>query len=853
MNFRLTAILIGVVLLLGVLLLGYNLYEEGEAPPENLFPELKSLRADQIDTVEIEKADGGKLTLVRAANSKDKWDIVEPIKARADANAVSGLVSALMKAKPTTYGGLQSNPASHGLEPPGLKVTLKQGSERSATLNVGTVTLGSEGVVFVTTSSQKRPMAVSRSQIDALFKGKGDGKPQELARWTSDYRSKQIFSTDSRAAGEDVASIKLNAKGKELALSKTPTGWKFDSPAGWGDADVTGDVAAATPTTFSGVRPLLNSLTTLQALGADDFIEQPKDLKEYGLDAGNPDLVRVEMKTKDGPPDVVYIGKKVDAGPTPPAIPGMPATTGKVYVRIEGQDGVIKASGSSLDALPGVIADPNPLRDRTLLSEQRSKIAGIDLTIGGQTTRLRQGGFGQWQLFGGPGDPQNASGPAVNSLLDLLTERRTIKDFPAANDANFAGPELKAEVKLWTETEAPDPKADPKAEPKMKGAPIVLQFGKKDAAGVYVRRILPDGAKNDFLLPEKVKIGGGAVGATGTDADVIAAVAKPRLDFLDPSLKPFSTFQANKLTIQNGPTVTEVTFDKTADPPYFPTGKWKFAKPDAQKDRIADTGTMTDLLNLLATQNASKFVSEQPNEADLARWGLAGATPRLKVIVGLDVGTPPTGAPPIPDADKERVYYLGNETDDHNAVYARMDGRAAVFTAPKFVFERFTTTDLRDKTILRFDKAKVVKIELQGWYDLNKQKTTLKFERKPGAAWTAEGGFPVDPAKVDQFLALLDGLRAKTFIPGPPSRPDFKFAVAPEPNQPPAPGDPYKGFGINLELEGGKRIALNIGDLTDNGNSNFFWCSELPANEQVVTIQSDPFKPFKEKPAVFGR
>ena len=60
-----------------------------------------------------------------------------------------------------------------------------------------------------------------------------------------------------------------------------------------------------------------------------------------------------------------------------------------------------------------------------------------------------------------------------------------VKDFPAPNDANFAGPEIKAEVKLWADGVKPnaDPKADPKAEPKVKGSPTVLQFGKKDAAG----------------------------------------------------------------------------------------------------------------------------------------------------------------------------------------------------------------------------------------------------------------------------------------------------------------------------------------------------------------------------------
>ncbi|MDB5311082.1 MAG: hypothetical protein JWO38_5284 [Gemmataceae bacterium] len=845
MNFRLTAALFGTVFVLGLVLLGLSLWEEDAQPSgELLLTGLAGAKAEQIDTVELERGDGARLVLKRG--EKGQWAVAEPITARADAAAVTRVVEALLKVRPTTFAELSANPAVHHLDPPSLRVTLREG-DKSAMLNIGDVTIGgSKAVGFVTTPARKRPMAVPRSDLDPLFKdsARTNGEAGDLARWVNDYRTKQVFSVDPRTGADDVAAIKLTAKGKDLALSKAG-GWKFDAPAGWGDAALTGEPSATNPTAITGVRPLLNTVVNLQAGAADDFIQDPKDLKEYGLNPDNPDLVRVELRPKDGPPEVAYIGKKADA-PAAPPLPGAPAPPGKVYVRVEGAPGVVRVTaGGNVDGLAPLVADPNPLRDRDLLKDDvRGRIDAADLTVGGQTVKFRKAaGSTEWKLSGGPGDPQTADQTAVKALLDLLGQPRVVKDFPAANDANFAGPELKAEVKLWTD--GVEPAADPKAEPKPKGAPTVLQFGKKDPTGVYVRRTMPTGAKADFVLPEKVKVGAGGLGGPAEDADVVATVGKSRLDFLDPSVKTFSPFQAAKLTVTQGQAViVEVAADKS-------NGVWKFVKPDPQKDRTADTGTIDALLNPLTPLKVGRFVHEQPSRDDLFKFGLLPENPRLKVEVGLAEVPPAAGTPP-PDADKRRVYFFGNETDDKQSVYARMEGRDAVFTVPKLVFEQFATADLRDRIVVRFDRAKVQKVELQGWYEITKvSQTTLKFERKNGT-WVAEGGFQVDPAKVDLFLGAVEGLRAKAFVSGPP-RPEHKFPIAPTPGQPAQAPDQYKGLGVNIELEGGKKLELNIGDLTDGGNSYFLWCGSLPPNEQVVTVQSDPLKPFKEKPAAFAK
>lgn len=845
MNFRTTAILFGLVLAGGLALLGYTLFTGDDTPTDALLDELvgKGIKQDQIDAVEIERTAGGKLKIQKVGKDKDaKWEIVAPFHARADKAAVESVVRQLLAAKPTAYGDLTNNPAVHGLEPPSLRVTLSAG-DRSATLNLGDVSIGTtKAVAFVTTSARKRPMAVPRSDIDALFRdahSRGGGKAGDMAKWVSDYRVKSVFPAEVRVtAVEEVQSVRIT-KGKTLALARTPSGgWQFEEPKGWGDAATDGDTA--NPTAFTGVRPLLNALLGLQAATPDDFIENPGDLKQYGLGDGDPDRIQVELTMKDTKePIVALIGKKADAAPPKDAKFPVPPATGKVFVQVKGEQGVIRASGTSLDGLAALVADPTPLRERTLLALDKTRVDAVDVTVGGQTVRLRKRGgqFGHWELFGGAGDPQKANEAAVNALLDVLTEKRTIKDFPAGNDANFTGPELKAEVKLWAdgvEMTPPDPKADPKAEPKVKGNPYTVLLGKREGDSVYVRRVLPGGAKADFTLPENVvvKTAGGVPG-DGKPTPVIGTVQKTRLDFLDPELKSFSEFNANRLTITKGGQTTEVTREEkpagsAAGPP-----AWKYTQPDAMKGKDADPSEVSILLTLLSSQRAARFIDEQPADAKLAEYGLDPKGPALRVSVGLKAE----------GDDKERVYDLGKETTDGH-VYARQQGRAAVFTLPKEVVNRFAGADLRDKTVVRFDQSKVKTVRLRGWFSLTGTVTVLEFE-KQGGDWVAkspptQAGFAVDPTKVNMFLRQLDGLRAKAFVPGPQKA---EYGLPPE----------QQGLEVTLLIEGHPGIALNIGGPADGGSSYYGWTNDPSAGGSVFTVNADTFKAYKEKPAAFAK
>ena len=285
--------------------------------------------------------------------------------------------------------------------------------------------------------------------------------------------------------------------------------------------------------------------------------------------------------------------------------------------------------------------------------------------------------------------------------------------------------------------------------------------------------------------------------------------------------------------------MTEVVKEKSTGTPG--EEKWKFVKPDPRKDRPVDADTMTQLLTMLP-QKASQFLAETPSEADLAKWGLDPKAPRLKVTLGLDTGPPPVGGTPPADADKERVYYFGNPTADGNSVYARVEGKAAVFAAPKAVFERFSTADLRDKTVVRFDKAKVKQVRLRGWKEKTGFEVALTFDRKDGtwAVAKAPGKYDLDPAKVDKFLDAVNGLKAKAFVPGGP-KPEYK--LVPEAN----------GMEVTLELEGSPGITLFVGGPTDGDTSLYVQTSTLPAGENIVTVAADVFKGYKAESGSFAK
>ena len=754
MNFRATAILFGAVVVLVGGLLVLALTEPKELVGGGLVEPLTraAMTPKDVDTVEITRASPSEQKLLFVRTGDATWALKEPVTARMDGPQVQAVIKALFDAKPVSHPDMSPSLAVLGLDKPTLRVTLKAG-DKDVTVNLGQTTIGADrAVTFVTASDRPtQPMAVRRSDLAPLFKDAArgqDGPAAPAAKWLTDYRTRRLLGVDLQDPVATLKGVRLIAGGKELVLARkagASNAWDILRPAGYGSADVGGDpnpnVAA-----FTGVRMLLNAVTNFQPGGTDDYIEDPGDLAKYGLKDNDPNVIRVELFPEKGKDEALLIGKPVEEN-------GKPVVPAKVYTRLEGDSAVVKVQTDKIDQLRQTILDPAVLRNRDLFADgARDKIDALDVSAGGGTVKLRKVPVGpspKWVLYGGPNDPQEAYQAAVDTLVTAITRPRAASEIlPAPNDAAFAGPELKAQVRVWVSGIAKPPKAEgtkPPAEPAVTGDPVTILVGKKDGDKVFVRKI-EGGTKTDYKFPDSL----------------VAVVAKTRLDFLDPSFAGFSPTVVTKLTIAGpGGKVTEVAKGKD--------DKWTFTQPADLKGKDADPDKLQSVLSAVATTTPDKVVSDAATPDELKKLGLDPA--RVTVTVGLPDGL-------------EGVYAFGADLPDGGFVYAKQKDRAVVRVL-KAMSNRFETDDLRDLTVSKLDPAKIDGFKLRGWQKDGKE-TELLLEKK-GDTWTGKEtvferkadkweptgpakDFAVDPAKVSRFLNAIAAPKAGTMFPFVPGK-----------------------------------------------------------------------------------
>ncbi len=112
----------------------------------------------------------------------------------------------------------------------------------------------------------------------------------------------------------------------------------------------------------------------------------------------------------------------------------------------------------------------------------------------------------------------------------------------------------------------------------------------------------------------------------------------------------------------------------------------------------ADESEASSLTSNLGQLEITRVVDENP--ADLGQYGLA--KPRI------DLGFRKTG-----DKDVTRLY-IGDKTATGGDLYAKLPAEKRVFLVPSFLETTFnkTTFDLREKSILKFERDKVDRVEI---------------------------------------------------------------------------------------------------------------------------------------------
>ena len=167
---------------------------------------------------------------------------------------------------------------------------------------------------------------------------------------------------------------------------------------------------------------------------------------------------------------------------------------------------------------------------------------------------------------------------------------------------------------------------------------------------------------------------------------------------------------------------------------------WRIAEPVAVK---ADEGEATGIVTNLASLEIQRVVEE--NATDLAQFGLEA--PRIEV-----------GFKTAGQAGTSRLL-LGDTNATGGEIYAKLPASARVFLVSSFLESTFnkSTFDLRDKTVLAFDRAAVDALEIVT-KDLR-----LAFA-KTGEAWamTSPVAARADQGQVQGAIGSLQTLAMKS-------------------------------------------------------------------------------------------
>jgi hypothetical protein len=186
-------------------------------------------------------------------------------------------------------------------------------------------------------------------------------------------------------------------------------------------------------------------------------------------------------------------------------------------------------------------------------------------------------------------------------------------------------------------------------------------------------------------------------------------------------------------------TVKSVSGDKTTVQKQ--AGGWQVTQPAPVG---ADEAELSGITSNLASLEIQRVVDEQP--AEVKQYGLDPA--RIEVTFKQD--------------GKDRTLLLGQKTPTGSDMYAKVPDKARVFLVSSYLESTFNKSsfDLRDKTILKIDREKVDRMEIET------PERTLKFA-KQGADWriTSPVEARADFGAVEGIIGRLNTTPMKSVIP----------------------------------------------------------------------------------------
>ena len=359
---------------------------------------LWTIEPKDVETVTIKRR-GETIRLKRVA---DGWEMLEPVKARADRGAVDEVVTSLATLRSDRE--IDPNPAKlsdFGLEPPAAEVTLEVKNGKAPL----TLAVGGKNPTGVWVYAREG----SKPAVFAL----GESVFRDTARPVSDFRDKTVFAFDRKS----VTAVDLDLDGSRMTLEAQEGGkWKIAKPGPYpADADVVAD-----------------ALDKLAGAKVKEFLGEPKPLTPYGLD--KPSSVTIWLgKDKDRTSKTLLFGK-VDK-----------AKKG-VYVERQGEPEVLMTTDEVWDKLPRTVA---AARDKVVFTYAYDKVSRVELDHARGKVTLERDGI-TWKITAP--EALAADTGVVNGLLWRLRDLRAsgFLDESASGIARYlAKPAVT--VRVWEE------------------------------------------------------------------------------------------------------------------------------------------------------------------------------------------------------------------------------------------------------------------------------------------------------------------------------------------------------------------------------------------------------------------
>ena len=297
--------------------------EKAEARKGRVF----SVETTDVTTLELRRADD----TVKAAREGEGWQLLEPVKAKADRGPIEETLSTVVTAKiDREIAATPANLADFGLDKPVAEVDLglKDGKRLG-------LLLGAKNPTGVWVYAKER----DKPNVFVL----GESVLRDSTRPVADFRDKTVLAF-SRA---DVTGLELVTPAETITVEPDGSKWKMTSPAPRpADGDIVADV-----------------LEKLGAARVKEFVaEGPPSLAPYGLDRP----LRL----------VVHVGKEKDRASKALLLGRTDAEKKGTYAMREGDRSVLLIPEEVVKAIPATSA---ALRDRTVLAFEREKVTRYDI------------------------------------------------------------------------------------------------------------------------------------------------------------------------------------------------------------------------------------------------------------------------------------------------------------------------------------------------------------------------------------------------------------------------------------------------------------------------------------------